>query len=63
MAADNLPAVDIVATAVVFAAVPDISVDVPLVLPAIDLGGRRWPAYIIFIVSSRYFLRLYVRLG
>ena len=39
LAADNLPDVDIVATAGGFAAVPAISVSVPLVVPAIDLGG------------------------
>ena len=39
MAADNLPAVDIVAISGGFAAVPDIAVAVPLVVPAIDLGG------------------------
>ena len=41
MAADNLPAVDIVATAGGFAAVPVIAVSVPLVVPAIDLGGPK----------------------
>ena len=40
-AADILPAVDIVATAGGFAVVPAISVDVPLVVPAIDLGGLK----------------------
>ena len=39
LATDNLPAVDIVATAGGFAAVPAISMSVPLVVPAIDLGG------------------------
>ena len=41
LAADNLPAVDIVAPAGGFAAVPDISVAVTLVVPAIDLGGLK----------------------
>ena len=40
-AADTLPAVDIVATAQGFAAVPAIAVSVPLVVPAIDLGGPK----------------------
>ena len=38
--ADNLPAVDIVATDGGVAAVSAIAVDVPLVVPAIDLGGE-----------------------
>ena len=40
-AADNLPAVDIVATAGGFASVPAIAVDVPLVMPTIYLGGPK----------------------
>ena len=40
-AADNLPAVDIVATAGGVAAVAAIAVAVPLVVPAIDLGGAK----------------------
>ena len=41
LAADNLPAVDIVATAGGFAAVPAIAVSMPLVVPVIDLGGPK----------------------
>ena len=41
LAADNLHTVDIVATAGGFAAVPAISVAMPLVVPAIDLGGTK----------------------
>ena len=40
-AADNLPAVDIVATAGGFAVVPSIAVSLPLVVPDIDLGGPK----------------------
>ena len=40
-AADNLSAVDIVATAGGFADVPEIDVAVPLVVPVIDLGGPK----------------------
>ena len=40
-AADNLPAVDIVATAEGVVAVHAIAVAVPLVVPAIDLGGPK----------------------
>ena len=40
-AADNLPAVDIVSTAGGVAAVAAISVAVPLVMPAIYLGGTK----------------------
>ena len=40
-AADNLPAVDIVATAGGFAAVPAIALSVPLVVPVIYLGGAK----------------------
>ena len=41
MVAGNLPAVGIVAIAGGFAAVPAIAVFVPLVVPAIDLGGPK----------------------
>ena len=41
MAADNLPAVDIFVTDGCFAAVPAIALSVPLVVPAIDLGGAK----------------------
>ena len=41
MVAYKLPSVGIVAIAVGFAAVPDISVFVPLVIPAIDSGGPK----------------------
>ena len=40
-AADNLPDVDIVATAWSVAAVADIAVAVPLVLPSVYLGGAK----------------------
>ena len=41
LAADNLPAVDIIATAGGFAAVSVIAVSVTRVVPAIDLGGPK----------------------
>ena len=41
MAADNLPAVGILAIAGGFAAVPAIAVCVPLVVTAIDSGGTK----------------------
>ena len=40
-AADNLPAVDIIATAWGVAAVTAIAVTVPLAVPAIDMGGLK----------------------
>ena len=39
-----------------------IAVAVPLVVPAIDLGGPKMHACIIVIVASHYLVRLYVRL-
>ena len=59
-ASDNLPAVDIVATAGGFAAVPAIAVSVPLIVSSIDLGGQRWPADITVMVTLHYLLRLHV---
>ena len=41
LVANKLPAVGIVTIAGVFAAVPAIAVSVPLVVPAIDLGGPK----------------------
>ena len=51
-AADNLPVVDIVDTAGGVAAVPSNSVDVPLVVPAIDLGGRAKVARLHYCYSA-----------
>ena len=62
LVADKLPAVGIVAIAGGFAAVPAIVVLVPLGVPAIDVGGRRWPTHITVLVPSRYLLRLHLRL-
>ena len=62
-AADNLPAVDIVATAGGVAVVPTIAVAVPLVVPAIDLGGAKVARLYYCYSDFLLFLRLYVRLG
>ena len=46
---DNLPAVDIVATAGGFASLPAIAVAVTLVVPAIDLGGAEFGALVLLL--------------
>ena len=62
-AADNLPAVDIVATAGVFTAMSAISVAVPLVGTVIDLGGPKVARLYYFYSGVLLFVALVCALG